>query len=153
MNKMIQLLQEEIYGNMATVYHRTDYSNLVNSIYTKGFKTGSGKAYGEGFYATYDLKSQEKPGMETSYGSTVVKFAVPLTNFFFFDWSEFKKTRLQKELKATEKDFMEKQIAHYKITMRAGTTFKKEKTSAGTASTLFTWSDLLTHVSPPPSST
>ena len=115
---MIQLLQEEIYGNMATVYHRTRYEDLVNAVYTEGFKPGDGDFYGKAFYATYTLASQEEKKMKR-YGDTVVKFAVPLNNFFFFDWSEYRKTQLAKELESSPISFIKDQVKHYGLSYPA----------------------------------
>lgn len=41
--RRILSLNEKIYGNMATVFHRTSVSDLVNKVYTSGFKPGSGE--------------------------------------------------------------------------------------------------------------
>ena len=115
MKNKLQLLQEEVYGNLATVYHRTSHDNLVNSIYTEGFKPGIGAMYGRGFYSTYSLKSQEKDNMSSTYGNTIIKFAVPTKGFFFFDYDEFKKSPLAKELKSTNKTFIADQSKYYKL--------------------------------------
>jgi hypothetical protein len=91
------MLNEDIYGNVATVFHRTSEENLIDSINKKGFKAGYGATYGKGFYATYDLESQLTANMESNYGKYVVKFGVNLSHFFFFDYSEFIKTPLFRE--------------------------------------------------------
>jgi len=39
------IIKEKIYGNMATVFHRTSVSDLVNKVYTEGFKPGYGDFY------------------------------------------------------------------------------------------------------------
>jgi len=91
-------LKETIYGNMAVVYHRTSYSDLINADYTSGFKPGDGDMYGKGFYSTYELSSQLRPYMRKMYGNVIIKFAVPIYNFFFFDYEEFTKTPQFKDL-------------------------------------------------------
>jgi len=67
---MIKIInfKEKIYGNMAIVFHRTSVSDLVNKVFTSGFKPGTGDKYGRGFYATYELESQERPEMK-KYGT------------------------------------------------------------------------------------
>lgn len=112
---MITIKKEDIHGNMATVYHRTSASNLINSVYTEGFKPGNGAMYGRGFYSTYLLSSQEKPNMANSYGDIVVKFAVQVRDFFFFDFDEFRKVSLYKTLRSTPDTFIQDQIDYYKI--------------------------------------
>ncbi len=94
---IIKNYKEKIYGNMATVFHRTSVSDLINEIYTNGFKPGSGDMYGKGFYSTYDIESQERSNMSLIYGNIVVKFAVPIKDFFIFDFKEFKKSPYWKD--------------------------------------------------------
>jgi hypothetical protein len=58
-NTLIELISkdiylEDIYGNKATVYHRTRIKNIVDIIYDVGFKPGKGASYGKGFYSTYE---------------------------------------------------------------------------------------------------
>ena len=102
---------------MASVYHRTSTSNLINAIYTEGYRPGSGDMYGKGFYSTYDLKSQENPHMVDVYGNIVIKFAVPIENFFIFDFEEFIKAPIYRDLKkrSTEATFIDDQIKYYEI--------------------------------------
>ena len=150
----LNLLQEEIYGNMATVYHRTSYKDLVNAIYDGGFQPGEGAYYGKGFYSTYKLASQDRDGMKR-YGNTVIKFAVPLTNFFFFDWGEYKKTALCKKLKSTSDTYLEDQVKHYKIRNRgdefnpkeAKESIARNKKTSSVAKWLHTYTDLNLKVS------
>jgi hypothetical protein len=100
---------------MATVFHRTSVSDLVNKVYTEGFKPGDGAMYGEGFYATYELESQQKENMKT-YGNIIVKFAVPIENFLIFDYSEFIKSPNFKKLgHPSIKDFLPLQFNLFKI--------------------------------------
>lgn len=106
-------IDEEVHGFLASVYHRTRASDLVNHVYTSGFKPGYGAMYGKGFYSTYNLESQMQDGMSVTYGPVVVKFAVKLQNFFFFDWDAFSNHPLRKSLNATENDFLQKQDEYY----------------------------------------
>jgi hypothetical protein len=111
----VYIIKEKIYGNMATVFHRTSVSDLVNKVYTEGFKPGDGAMYGEGFYATYELESQQKENMKT-YGNIIVKFAVPIENFLIFDYSEFIKSPNFKKLgHPSIKDFLPLQFNLFKI--------------------------------------
>lgn len=102
-------MKEKIYGNYAVVYHRTRIANIANSIYTEGFKPGDGAMYGKGFYATYELKSQQKRDMKKQYGSIILKAAVPINKFVFFDWDVFTKTPHAKSLGANENNFIQLQ--------------------------------------------
>jgi hypothetical protein len=118
MIKLKNLLNEVIYSNIATVYHRTRVEDIANKIYDTGFTPGGGDAYGRGFYSTYELESQEGLKMQ-HYGNVVLKCAVNLSDFFFFDWSEFIKTPLfkYKLVKSTEETFIQDQIQYYKINL------------------------------------
>ena len=154
MDRTLNLLQEEIYGNMATVYHRTGHKDLINAVYDGGFQPGDGAYYGRGFYSTYKLSSQERDGMKR-YGDLVVKFAVPLTGFFFLDWSEFKKMELCKKLKSTEETYLEDQIKHYKIrnvtdefdVEEAKRSIKMQRKTSSVAKWLHTYTDINMKVS------
>ena len=62
-------LIEKVYGKLATVFHRTgkgghDFEKLSKSIVLNGFFIGSGKAYREGVYTTYEVESQFNDYME-----------------------------------------------------------------------------------------
>ena len=115
MIKLLPILNETIYGENAIVYHRTRIDDLANKLYTNGWQLGIGDKHGVGFYATYDLESQVKDGMANKYGDIIAKFSCPTTDFFFFDWPEFKKTALCKKLKCTEDDFIFKQLDHFDL--------------------------------------
>jgi len=65
---------EEIYGNLATIYHGTSLSNLEKLLHTK-FKPGPGKLHGEGLYGVYNLT----PDCQTNtgkYGQRILKLVV-----------------------------------------------------------------------------
>jgi hypothetical protein len=109
------LIKEKIYGNMATVFHRTSVSDLVNKVYTTGFEPGSGDMYGKAFYSTYELESQQKSNMK-SYGNIIVKFAVPIENFLIFDYSEFIKSSQYKKLGSPSEDsFLKAQFDYFNM--------------------------------------
>lgn len=108
-------INEEVHGFLATVYHRTKAQDLINHIYTSGFKPGEGAMYGKGFYSTYDLASQQRDYMKGTYGNVVVKFAVKTQNFFFFDWEAFANHPMAKFLQATKDDYLQKQDEYYKL--------------------------------------
>ena len=108
-------MTENIYGNNAIVYHRTRTSDLINGVYTEGFKPGDGDMYGKGFYSTYDLKSQLGEGMRVTYGDVIVKFQVTIKNFFVFNYEEFVKTPNYKKLKSSKENFISDQIDYFKI--------------------------------------
>jgi hypothetical protein len=121
MIKLKSILNEIVYGNIATVYHRTEMRDLVARIYASGrFIPGDGAMMGKGMYACYDLDSQEDDRMADQYGKTIVKFVVDLTGFFFFDWDEFVKNPLHKEKlpKSTIETFLQDQIRYYKIVVK-----------------------------------
>ena len=133
---------EKIYGNLATVFHRTSYSNLINAIYTNGFKPRSGSMYGKGFYSTYDLASQERNNMANTYGKLVIKFSVSIENFFIFDYSEFIKSPNYRKLKSTEEKFIQDQIKHFGIEVKENYRNRNTKYSSSTALWLYKNSDL-----------
>ena len=112
------IIKEKIYGNMATVFHRTSVSDLVNKVYTEGFKPGFGAMYGKGFYATYELESQQRKEMQ-QYGNIIVKFAVPIENFFVFDYEEFIKSPNFKKLgQPSIENFLRAQLNYFKMSYK-----------------------------------
>jgi hypothetical protein len=136
------MLNETIYGNVATVYHRTNEEKLIDSINKEGFKVGGGDYYGRGFYATYDLESQLTSDMQSKYGQYVVKFGVNLSHFFFFDYNEFVKTPLFREhnkrypnRQFTEQNFIDYQFLYYKMLL---TPKEREEYQRKTNNTKFT---------------
>ena len=115
-NRLMVVLKEAIYGNMATVFHRTSVSDLVNKVFDSGFKPGDGAMYGSGFYSTYELESQLRANMETTYGPIIVKFACPIQTFFIFDYEEFKKSPNFKKLNSPSKnEFLKAQFEFFKM--------------------------------------
>jgi hypothetical protein len=109
-----EILFEEVYGNKAVVYHRTKLENLINKIYTKGFKPGNGDFYGKGFYATQDLKSQLRSTMKRKYGPMIIKFIVnSLNKFLYFDYEEFIKSPVSKKISFDKNNFIINQLKYY----------------------------------------
>ena len=41
-DSMFIIKEKKLYGNMATVFHRTKISDLVNKVFDSGFKPGDG---------------------------------------------------------------------------------------------------------------
>lgn len=81
------LLQEEVYGKMAKVYHgsRTAPDVLIPALIDDKFNpgTGAGAVFGRGLYTVYDLvKSQTAKG---DYGKYIYKFGVNLDGFISFE--------------------------------------------------------------------
>jgi hypothetical protein len=148
MIKLKNILSEIVYSNIATVYHRTEVEDLADKVYDTGFIPGDGAMYGKGMYSTYDLASQERPGMSKNYGKTILKCAVDLSDFFFFDWSEFAKTPLYKFklTTSTKKTFIQDQIVYYKIVLWQPDTFNakafESEYSSNTAFWLYMSSNL-----------
>ena len=132
------IIKEAIYGNMATVFHRTKISDLVNKVFDSGFKPGNGVMYGEGFYSTYELESQLDSNMEKIYGPIIVKFACPIQTFFIFDYEEFKKSPNFKKLNGPSKnEFLKAQFEFFKMDY-ANFDFSK-KTSGSLTSETALW--------------
>ena len=76
------LLKEEyLKTGSAIIYHRTSKEALSGIIAT-GFQAGGGAMYGQGFYATLDLESQNNDYMLSSYGDTITKWFIPHLNHF-----------------------------------------------------------------------
>jgi hypothetical protein len=108
-----EIINENIYGNKAIIYHRTSAKDLINKVYDKGFQPGDGDTYGKGFYGTYDMLSQIIGDME-KYGETIVKFAVnSVNNFLFLDYKEFIKSPLSKKINWTPKTFIIDQMKYF----------------------------------------
>jgi len=138
----MQRYNEKIYGNLATVYHRTSFTNLIDAVYTSGFKPGEGDMYGVGFYSTYELKSQERNSMTQTYGDIVVKFSVAIENFFIFDYSEFIKSPNYRHLKSTKETFIDDQIKYFNIGVEKEVRSYDNKFSSTLALHLYRYSDL-----------
>jgi len=121
MIKLKDILNEEVYGNKATVYHRTRSEDLMTNLMTSPFENSVGM-YGKGIYTTYmptwktnwaenSKKDKINPATNTKYknrqiqrsenpegrqnyneyGHIQVKFSVDLINFFIFEWNIYQK--------------------------------------------------------------
>jgi hypothetical protein len=113
-NNLKQILLEDIYGNKAIVYHRTNVKNLIDKIYDKGFKPSEGGLYGSGFYSTYKLESQISKSMAINYGPIIIKFAVlSLDNFLFLDYDEFIKSPVFKKINSSKNTFVQDQLEYF----------------------------------------
>lgn len=104
-----QLIQEEVYGNNAIVYHRTDKEDIMEKVFETGWKPGSGRYYGTGFYSTFKLESQLRDNMAQTYGNYIGKFAVNTDRFLIFIYDVFLKSpiynRIRIKNKKNEEDF------------------------------------------------
>jgi hypothetical protein len=79
------ILQEEVFGAQAFVYHgsKVDPTDLIPAFLNNQFIPGGGDYYGKGLYAVYDLES----GRTGSgfYGPFIYKLKVNLYGFISFD--------------------------------------------------------------------
>lgn len=121
MIKLKNILTEDVYGNKATVYHRTTAKDLFELLFTSGYQAGSGDMYGKGIYTTYEPTGAMSDNA-SNYGKVQVKFAVDLIDFFIFDWDEYEKHKdykrkveeLNKET-STKSNFIVMQLKYYKV--------------------------------------
>jgi len=79
-----EIINEEIYGNLGTVYHcsKSKPEDITNWLETGIWKSGSGAGnfYGPGLYTVFNFNSHN-----TSYGDNIYKFHVKgIKNFFIF---------------------------------------------------------------------
>lgn len=81
---LTRLSKSKIYGNLATVFHRTRKAHVLD-IGNKGFLLGVKGLYGRGVYSTYEFSSQQKARMLIKYGSYIVKGKIALNNFIILD--------------------------------------------------------------------
>jgi hypothetical protein len=113
-----QLLQEAVYGNMVTGFHRTELKDIINKIYDTGFRPGTGAFYGHGCYGTYEKEAQFVDGMNR-YGKYILKYAVPVQNFIIFDWDIFVKTlnykRIQDKLTTINETLTKENFLFYQF--------------------------------------
>jgi hypothetical protein len=78
-------VNEEIYGKLATAYHRTNAGGMKALMRGQIYKDPRSTMYGPGVYMTYDLESQLNPRMVSIYGNYLIKNRVNLENFLIFD--------------------------------------------------------------------
>lgn len=153
MIKLKNILAEEVYGNKATVYHRTRSHQLLTSLILDGFQHSSGM-YGKGIYTTYeptektnwtpspdpnakdeDIHPEGRYNYDT-YGMFQVKFMVDLINFFIFDWDVYQKVtnhvaKVEKftKKKSDKNNFINLQAEYFKMPHRINTAYRKRYTS------------------------
>lgn len=108
-------LFESVYGNYATVYHRTTVEDFVNKFYDGGFRFRLSSILGGGFYGTYDLKSQNNPMLQ-DYGNIVVKFALPIDDFLILDYDIYMNSPMFRKIKdSDESSFIISQLKYFGI--------------------------------------
>ena len=116
------ILNEEIYGNTATVYHRfSGKYDKVKSIIDRMYSNKNHidfTSHDKGFYSTFNMNSQlnvnKKQGnnMKKTYGDCIMKCAVKgLHNFFFFDFDQYKKINPN----AKKETFIKEQINKFNL--------------------------------------
>lgn len=121
MIKLKHLLNEDVYGNKATVYHRTNAKDLFDLLFTSGYQVGSGNMYGSGIYTTYEPTDSTSDNAY-NYGKVQVKFSVDLIDFFIFDWDQYEKHKDYKRKveefnkeESTKSNFIVMQLKYYKV--------------------------------------
>lgn len=78
-------LKEALYGNLATVFHRSKTADKSSFRVFAGSKRTGVAIFGGGFYTTYDIEDQLKDRMIKNYGEFIFKLAVRVDSFFFVD--------------------------------------------------------------------
>ena len=104
-------LTEEIYGNIATVYHRfpSADSKKVRSFFEGTYENTNHidfDKHSKGLYTTFNMDSQlSKKGytnMEEVYGNRIVKIAIKnIHNYMFLDFDQYKQKINPKASKST----------------------------------------------------
>ena len=84
MVSVFEILNEKIYGNLVSCFHRTSSLRNIQEISKNGFLPQFGDRLGYGFYGCIDLESQKTRNME-KYGSYLVKFVVDSSGFINFE--------------------------------------------------------------------
>jgi hypothetical protein len=133
--KYSEIIFEEVFGNLAIGYHRTNSLDNINEIVVSGFIAGKGDTYGPGVYMTYDLQSQLNSYMISNYGEYIIKNKVNLNNYLIFDENVArtvygKDWQIEKQLnKFGFKPEQIKAITYDKITNTSGTEIENAPTS------------------------
>ena len=73
-----QFLNEEVYGNLITVYSRTTSEDIIAKIASEGWKVGSYGDYGPAIYMQYSFEPSDYA--DRTYGTHVMKFALRANN-------------------------------------------------------------------------
>jgi len=85
--RVLEILQEEFYGNQAVVYHRTNKPlEVIESNFIKGMIAGRGNFYGKGVYSNYELEDCMTDYSVKQYGEFIVKCKVSLHGFLILDY-------------------------------------------------------------------
>jgi len=84
------ILTEEVYGKIATFYHRTKSEEISKTIGKDGFTIGLGDYYGPAIYGCFDIKDQFQPSM-FDYGDYIVKSKTNIFGFIILDETIAKK--------------------------------------------------------------
>ena len=108
------LLQEEILGNIAVVYHRSSTDDFQNIFKQKDlqFGRGAGSMYGKGLYTVYTLESTTNNNdAKKIYGNFIYKFKASIYNMFIFDFPVYQKVNPR----STVDTFIDEQIKKYRL--------------------------------------
>ena len=73
-----QFLNEEVYGNLITVYSRTTSEDIIAKIASEGWKVRSYGDYGPAIYMQYSFEPSDYA--DRTYGTHVMKFALRANN-------------------------------------------------------------------------
>lgn len=84
-------INEEVYGGLSTVFHRTGGYEDIEAIQKSGFRSGESSMYGRGIYTTYSLKSQLNAAMGDNYGEYIIKSKINNNRILFLDTEQAKK--------------------------------------------------------------
>tara|TARA_R100000353_G_C6497300_1_gene193288 strand:+ start:228 stop:1184 length:957 start_codon:yes stop_codon:yes gene_type:complete len=96
-----QFLNEEVYGNLITVYSRTTSEDIIAKIASEGWKVGSYGDYGPAIYMQYSFEPSDYA--DRTYGTHVMKFALRANNkLLILGDKEAAKKVFGKELSAEE---------------------------------------------------
>jgi len=79
---MLKKLKEEIYGNLATIYHGTRVDPLL--LKSELFLPGSGDHYGIGMYGVYNQEEGSNT-LNGEYGTTIIKILTSTYNVLNWD--------------------------------------------------------------------
>lgn len=118
MNDLIQIC-EELYGNVATVFHRFEDPDKVRQIFSGVYKNLAHidfNDYHNGIYTTFNMESQRSEkgdnDMEASYGDKILKIAIKdMNKFMFMDFGQYRKYNRS----AKEETFIREQLKKFGI--------------------------------------
>jgi len=112
-------LFEELYGNVATLFHRFSDIDKIKKIFNGTYKNYHAidfDKYNGGIYTTIDMDSQlSKKGlnnMQSEYGDKILKLAIKdIDKFMFVDFNYYKKYNKNANIDT----FIEEQLDKFKI--------------------------------------